>query len=530
MSRFPFAAALLLCALFLAEAALRPRADSPDAFQYLDVAANLAEGRGLVQSVPGYNSPRLPLEPHWPQPFTSQPPLYPWLASRAIHLGLPPMSALAVLAAIGAALTWLAGAWLAGALWGSTAGVLALGGLFVGVASPTFTARIWSDPLAIGLAMLSLAALLRASRSDSAAWQWAALAGVCAGSACLTRYVFGLLIPFGAAWLLAARSGPGRFSAAITHAGIGTALVLPVLLRNQRLAGGWFGEPRNASTQDLAGILAHAMEMTWGRVPGGLRLVLAAAMVIVLVTSLATAERRARVRETLFAGAGLVPLWALTYAVVILVVRLQVHFDDVGVRLLSPALVAGMVLTFGLAARLSSPPRAVVNAAVALVLLAGSVMVALRVRATPAPAGASAPRSEFMNWLARESSPTAVILAEDGVDLLWAVRREPGARRLFVSFSPAPYMQPLTQVDLEHFERFVVRRSAPWDPPLRVVVRGDEADDAGWRRRYGDPIADALAGRLPRGDGLVLERVIDGKHVLRWRKASEPQGIVAPGQ
>jgi len=521
MSRLPLAAALLLCALSLAEAVLRPLADSPDAFQYLDVAANLAEGRGLVQSVPGYNSPRFPLEPRWPQPFTSQPPLYPWLASCAIRLGLAPAPALAALAALGLALTWLAGAWLAAALWGGTAATLVLAGLALGAASPVFTARLWSDPLAIGLAMLTLASLLRAARAHASAWRWAALAGACAGSACLTRYVFGLLIPFGAMWLLFARRGPDRMRAALAHAAAGLALVLPVLVRNQAITGGWFGEPRNASTQDLAGILTHLLKMTWGRVPGGAQVALAAVSVALALLSLATAERRARLRETVAAGAGLVPLWTLAYVLAIVAVRLLVHFDDLGVRLLLPALTAAMLFAAGLAVRLLPVPRVAVNTAVALVLLAASGVVSLRVRATPAPPSASGPRSEFMNWLARESSTSAVLIAEDGVDLAWALRHEAGPARRFVSFSPAPYMRPLTQPDLEHFARFVRRQSRPGDPPLRLVVRGYAEDDAAWRRRYGDPIADALAGRPPSGDGLVLERVFDDKRVLRWRSAAE---------
>ena len=523
MSRLPLAAALLLCALSLAEAVLRPLADSPDAFQYLDVAANLSEGRGLVQSVPGYNSPRFPLEPRWPQPYTSQPPLYPWLASCAIRVGLAPAPALALLAAAGIVLTWLAGAWLAAALWGGTAGTLVLAGLSIGAVSPVFTARLWSEPLAIALATATLASLLRAGRAHASDWRWAALAGVCAGAAFLTRYVFGLLIPFGAAWLVFARGDSSRWRAALTHAGTGVALALPVLVRNQAIAGGWFGEPRNTSTQDLAGLLEHVLQMTWGRLPAGVKLALAAVSVALALLSLATAERRARVRETAAAGAGLVPLWAFAYVLTIFAVRLRVHFDELGVRLLLPALTAAMLCAAGLAARLLPLPRVAVNAAVALVLLAASGVVGLRIRETPPTLRGPGPRSEFMNWLARETSRSAVLIAEDGVDLAWALRHEPGPPRLFVSFSPAPYMRPLTSADLERFDSFVARQSRPGDPPLRVVVRGYAEDDAAWRRSYGDPIADALAGRLPSGDGLVLERVIDEKRVLRWRGSSAPK-------
>jgi hypothetical protein len=523
MGRLPLAAALLLCALFLAEAVLRPRADSPDAYQYLDVAVNLAEGHGLVQSVPGYNSPRFPLDPVWPQPFTSQPPFYPWAASLAIRLGVAPESALAMLAAAGTALAGLAGAGLAAALWGETAGALALAGLLIGAASPAFTARIWSDTLAIGFTMLTLLALLRASRADSAAWRWAVLAGAGAGYAFLTRYVFGLLIPFGAAWLWFARPGPGRLRAVLTHAGIGVALAVPVLARNQRLVGGWFGEPRSASTQSLAGIASHALQMTWGRLPTGVRIPIALAALTLVILSLATAERRTRVRETVLAGAGLVPLWAIVYSLAMVAVRLRIHFDDVGVRLLSPALAAGMLIVAGLAARLVPAPRAALNVAITLALFVACGVVGSRIRATPAPPpGAPGVHSEFMTWLARETAPGGVLVAEDAVDLAWALRDEPGPARRIASFSPAPYMRPPTQAELE---RFAARWCMPGGPPLRFVVRAYAEDDAAWRTRYGNPIADAIARRPPRGVGLVFEREIGGKRVLRWSTADS---VVVP--
>jgi hypothetical protein len=521
---FPLACALLLGALLVAEAMLRPRAGSPDAYQYLDVAANLAEGRGLVQSVPGYNAASFPAEPAWPQPFTSQPPLYPWLASLAIRMGAEPTAALASLAAAGTVVTWLAGAGLALWLWGEAAGVLSLLGLVACSLTPTLTARVWSDPLAIGLSMCSLLALLPAGRADPARRRWAYVAGACAGLAFLTRYVFGLLLPFSVLWLLCVRPFASRWRQAAVFGATWLALSLSLLIRNLATSDGALGEPRNPSTQDLGAFLSNALRFTWGRVPDELRWLAVIGILAALVAVFVSRERNQRLRDALAAGSGLVLAWALAYTLALVALRLRVHFDNVGVRLLSPALVAAALLAAGIAALVVRPPRTLVSVSVSIALLVAAGNVALRIVRTPTPARIEDSRGAFMQWLARATPPGAVLVAEDGVDFAWALRGEP---RRIVSFSPAPYMRPLTRGDLERLVRRNVYAGAP---PLRVIVRGEEADDAGWRQRYGDLIADAVAGVKPTGDGLVLERVLDGKRILRWRLSPRLRARAAPAR
>jgi hypothetical protein len=149
-----------------------------------------------------------------------------------------------------------------------------------------------------------------------------------------------------------------------------------------------------------------------------------------------------------------------------------------------------------------------VNAAVAFVLVAASAAVALRVAATPDPRRHEGGRSPFLRWVVEHTPPGAVVVIEDGVDVAWALRGD-GAPRI-VSFSAAPYTQPLTVTDLER----LVQAGSPH--PLRVVVRGEAGDATAWRRRYGDMIANAVTGQAP-GEGLELEHVVQGKRVLRWR-------------
>ena len=515
MRRLPVTLACLLGVLLLAESVHAPRTGSPDAYQYLDVTANLAAGLGLVQSVPGYNSPRFPAEPRWPAPFTSQPPGYPWLASQLVRAGMEPTRALCALSSAGLALTWLVGAALAAVLWGAEAGMLALLGLALTAVSGTLTNRIWSDPLGIALALASLFALLRGTRPGAAALRWALLSGVLAAAACLNRYVLGLLIPFGALWWIGTGRSGERWRPALLHATSGALIVLPLLIRNRALAGGWFGEPRNPSTQALGGFMANAIHMTWGRLPAALQLALVLGVPALAFATWRSRARRERTLEALAAGGGLLPLWGLLYAIVLLALRLQIHFDDVGVRLLAPSLVAGALTLAGLAARWLSLPRAVLAGAASLGLVLALGLVGQRVSSSMR-APVHRERSAFLTWLAAEAAPGTVVVAEDAVDLAWEFRHEPGPPRRFLSFSPAPYMRPLEHDDLRRLAALIVR---PEGPPLRIIVRGEAADSSDWRARYGDLVASAIAGRVPAGEGLVLEQVVSGRHVLRWQGA-----------
>ena len=515
-SLYPLTLALILASVLVWEAATRPQAGSPDAYQYLDVAANLAEGRGLVQSVPGYNSGTFPIEPSWPQPFTSQPPLYPWLGSHAIRLGFDPTAALATLAAVGVALSWLVGAALTRWMWGRVAAECAFLGLAVCALSPTLTTRVWSDPLGITFTLLSLVGLLGAHRSEHRATAWSITAGVFAGLAFHTRYVFGLLIPFGVLWLLSLQPAGRRSRQAIAFALTTAAFTFPVLGRNLALTGGLFGEPRNPSTESLASFASNALRLTWNRLPVPLQWVAAFVIGGALLWVLLSSDSRSRARQALQRAAGLLPLWLVTYLVALLVLRMTMHFDVVGVRLLAPAIVVGTLVVCGFVVEVFGPLPRWAWLPVTVVLGLATLGVYNREHREP-PARLERSESEFMRWLASEVPPGAILIAEDGVDFAWALRRSPGERRRIVSFSPAPYMRPLTQADLA---MFVARHVSPGSPPLRLIVRGDEADAASWRRRYGDAIADAVAGREPAGDGLVLEREIDGKRILRWRTAA----------
>ena len=234
----PRLAALALCALFLVHVAvygwrvMAERNLSRDSFNYVTVARNLSEGRGFVQSAPGFNHPSF-----WGEDFKADfPPqtrsthsiLYPPLifaAAETTGMGHADaallVSALAYFAVL--SLVFL----LALRIWGAGGGMLAVAA--VAVAPPgadwlktdwLFT-WAWTEPAATALLLGTL--VLLAKNPGRRAF---AAAGVLAGLAYLQRS--GMLPLVGAGILAALAMADRRRMLALFLAGASVGLVRPL--------------------------------------------------------------------------------------------------------------------------------------------------------------------------------------------------------------------------------------------------------------------------------------------------------------
>ena len=516
MRRLPIIAALVLGLLLVVESAIRPRLAALDAYQYADVALNFAAGRGLTQSVLGYNAPRFPADGDWPVPFTSQPPLYPLLGALGVRLGAPPVAALAALAAAALVAGWFAAAWLARLIAGEQAATLTLLGLAACASSMQLSPRIWSEPLGIAASLAALAAIVcaRRKRPLARAAAWALAAGLLAGAAFGTRYALAPLAAIGVLWLAFGRPVASRAATALAFASGWTAIAAPVMARNRALSGGWLGEARNPSAETVSDVLSGAFARTFGRLPAPALAALALALLALVVTLARDRALRERAWTVLAAEDGIVPAWIALYAGGVMLLRSRVQFDAVGFRLLAPALAASVPLAAGVLVAAFRPPRRVLELAVALCLAVTAANVGIRMARTPPPDDAARiASSPALRWLAESTEPGDPFIAEDGVDLAWMLRDPVLGSRRFASFSPAPYMLPLTAEDLS---RFGARHVLPGGAPLRLLVRKREVTAAEWRARYGELLAVAMAGG-GQSAGLVLEADLSDARIFRWQ-------------
>lgn len=259
-SAHPIDGVLLAAAALGALVLLAPRLDplTTDSLSYLDVAANLKSGRGLVHSVVDFWRPALP------DPLGLWPPLYPALVALA-GLALP--LEVAARAVTGASFVAFAFAFHAladravGRALGALATVLAVfapGVLALGL-------HAWSE--ATFLALLAGALALLAGRDrTSVTPRRAALAGLLLGLAALTRHAgLPLVLVAGLAALLAPGVRPASRAA---FAALALAPPLAWMARNLVVFGRPLGPalpPARQSVLEQGSELARALR--WELVP-----------------------------------------------------------------------------------------------------------------------------------------------------------------------------------------------------------------------------------------------------------------------
>jgi hypothetical protein len=121
--------ALIYASLFAANSLTRFRRYSPDAMSQVAAARNIATGRGLVESIIGFNHPKFLGDKKWPQPLTVRSSLFPLALAALAKAGIEPADGALILPAFFHAAILLLAAMLARRLAGIPAALLVLASL-----------------------------------------------------------------------------------------------------------------------------------------------------------------------------------------------------------------------------------------------------------------------------------------------------------------------------------------------------------------------------------------------------------------
>src|SRR5262245_38356994 len=179
----------------------RERRFSADSRNYVNVARNLVEGRGLVQDTAGFGEGRFPTKVRLPQPFGVHGPLFPLAIAGASRLGFDAEDAALVIPVLCAGLTLLGAALVVARLYDPATGLLAAA-LLVASFPLTFLARTaWSELLATAFLFASLSVLL-GRRGEALSALALVGAGFLAGLGFAARYPLVVALPLGVLVLL----------------------------------------------------------------------------------------------------------------------------------------------------------------------------------------------------------------------------------------------------------------------------------------------------------------------------------------
>lgn len=483
---------------------------------YVAVARNLAEGRGLTQPTLGFNQPRIAPDSPIPSPYTAQGPLYP-LAIAVMGTVAPSYADAALLvAALGYGLILLLTYLLTREWYGSGAALLATGLLLV-YHPVLFVARYaWSEPVGIALVLLSFWLLARSRQATTKEAALLLLAGLAAGLAFATRYLLLVAAIAGALGLIGSRHSraalrrrllfetgtavviePGHRRRALRRLllfGAGAALpVLPILARNLSLTGALTGAHSLPSQRGLEANLRDAFLSTFGRylaeLPPEVQPALLAASLLLVV--LVLARRRQLwwgLTGVLWVGRRYVlVLWSFGYLALLVLQRTQIHFDQISPRLTAPAGVTLVILWAALVVEATAlKPRHLVWVALVLALLAVRREGLYWQQTPPYDTERVIAASERLTWVATQTTARDLIVGDDTMDVPFYF-----GDRHAVSFSPYPYTE---HPDYEWLLAVAARHGGDYERVF-LVLRRRYGPETAWRAAYGPFIADLVAGR-----------------------------------
>jgi 4-amino-4-deoxy-L-arabinose transferase-like glycosyltransferase len=474
---------------------------SNDSMNYVDVARNISAGRGIVQSTLGFNQPYLFEETSpIPSPMTSQSPLYPILIALLSLFGIPHAEAALSISGFVLGGVILMAYLLGRDLYNEATGWLAAGLLLLYAPLGNVARVAWTESPAIFLVLLSfwlLARLHRVQRSRKA-WIYALLAGFAAGLAFATRYSMIPIFFVGCGFILIAMRFKREslmpllffilafslpFLGVAAHNYISIGRIMPPALPSQT---DWVTNVKDLLRYLFGLYLAEEIDST-------VQLIVMGALLLVIgIAWLIRGGVRSSLQELFVQHGGfLVPLWILAYSSFLVYRRTVTNFDEINPRLVSPAVVAFMILVAALAASLLSKrgENFARYGVLLLVLVACVWEIHTSIVTPPLNVVAEGHQSERMIWIETKTTARDLIIGDNTVDIPFYLHR-PAA----ISFSPYPYTVYLTYKKLS---AFVARHCADYDR-FYIVLRKKGGTERGLKRQYGSFVRDLLLGNAER--------------------------------
>lgn len=511
---------ILFLVLFLYNSLTRTRHFSPDSMNYVDVAKNISNGNGLVQSTLGYNYPFLfEFDSEVPTALTAQPPIYLMLIAFASRFSLTHADAALWISVIAYGLILVLTYLLTKRLYGNHVAYLTLGALLVFPPLRIVSRFAWSESTALAFLIASLLLLVLVHELRP---KWARIAsflsGLCVGLAFATRYAFFPLFFLGFLSLILA-SVPRIQKLKILYL-FSVAAIIPVfiVLGNNLTSSGYFLPPALPSDRGLAENIKDAVLS----VAGGLlfaedRAIRAQTVVAGLIFAGCTAALIAQRRlipvidYVLFRGRRyLLTLWAIAYLSVIVFQRTVSHFDIIGTRLTVPSSVILFVLLIALLATTLQSQRFgweltyILFASLILVSIANEILL---IRDSPRVDSQSRiAQSERLQWIATNTDDNDLVVGDDIMDVPFYFDGQAA-----VSFSPYPFTSHLTYDLLNEYADHNCHRYQN----MYLILRRWNWTVQQYDYRYGQFISNISRGLLDRYPDIVQEDLLEDAIVFK---------------
>lgn len=504
---------LLYLVLFGINSLHYQRKFSYDSLNYVDVARHIVAGRGINQATLGFNEHRFVLHTSLDAPLTVQPPLYPLLIALFSYVGIPCTTAalfIPLLCYGGILLITYA---FIGALYYEAVALISVACLLFFYPLRKIALYAWSEAPGVVFILLSLYILISVTHLRGIHLVLVPVAGLLAGLAFATRYVFFLVFCVGSIILCTAATS---WLTIAVHLGAYTAgFALPSVLvvgRNLRVSGTLMGGGHNPTTVGVGpNIRDTCLTLLGNYLSQGysiLQIILLTLSFTILGIVL-TAQRHLlqTVEEiVLLQTRYALILWSLSYLALILYLRSHMYFDHIDTRLTVPASITLVPIWAALlvsAGQLNTQSCLMLALITALLALLRESWNTWRMRTTHGKS--SLPASERWEWIQQHTTVQDFIIGEDTVDIAFHLQRDG-----IVSFSPYPNTEHFTYERLKYY----VHLHGSGYHRIFLVLRKRFQHEETWQRFFGPFIADLAAGRSGNYPGIIPHRQLADGYIF----------------
>lgn len=425
----------------------------PDFMNYVDVAKNIKEGRGIVQSTLGYNQKNFYEENDIPSQFLSQPLFYPVAIVLVSYLGFSPHIAAFILSTLCFGWLLLLGFALAKLLYGIREGVLTVLLLIFYLPLSVTVKYGLSEPLACVFLLLTLMIFIQSAR------RYAIVAGITAGMAFATRYAFLPLFLVGLCFFIKeSRSFKEKLKGCFLFS-LGFAIPAAMVFGHHFYVSGQLMSLPNPVTESFFSIFYHTLRAIFGEYFETFPIVLEArwmAVVLLLTTMVLCYFCRKSMKDIFWNHYRyLLWLWPLFYVVFLDWERSHFYFDAIDVRLVLPAGITLIVLWSALFEKAVNVRLFLLQNVLAFAALFLTIKVAYQIKKTPEYFPSDmVKQSEVMSWIDQNTNSVDLIIANDAVDIPF-VFGDRGA----ISYS---YYPDTEEIDEKMLQKFISTHSGKY--------------------------------------------------------------------
>lgn len=484
---------------------------SPDSMNYVDVARNISNGKGITQSTLGFNQPHFSIDANVPTPLTSQPPLYSLLIALISNIGLSHADVALLISILSYGVILLLVYLIAIELYDKRVAWLSISFLLVYYPLRYVGNHAWSEPLGIALILLSLLLLTQSERFTTHRKWFLPSIGLASGLAFATRYI---LIPIFGLTFLFFLVNADHWKSKLSNFGFYTlGFVIPVgavLGRNYLITGKMLPSPE-PSTFDLSSNLSLAFSTIFGKYLDAdfqVEQKLASLVLLTIFTVLVLEKNPiASIKSTLIEKQRfLLIFWSLGYIVFLVYQRTRFHFDPIDPRLIAPAGVTIVLLWTALLVRIIKPKiNYLIYPILVIITFAALREIKVMVETPVISIEEYLGLSERLTWVANHTTSKDLIIGDDTIDIPFYLKR-----RAVVSFSPYPYTEHPTYEKIMAYSR----KHCDDYKNIYLVIREKYKQEGEWEYFFGQFITDLVYERNSKYPYINLIHYLDDGYVF----------------